>query len=65
MTTPVLVGFLAAVEFFIPFLEFEMLLTLSLATGELVTLAFLVTHVTQKPKKVSETAIPSEIAAKP
>jgi hypothetical protein len=23
------------------------------------------THVTQKPKKVSETAIPSEIAAKP
>jgi tetratricopeptide (TPR) repeat protein len=25
----------------------------------------LVTHVTQKPKKVSETAIPSEIAAKP
>ena len=26
---------------------------------------FLLTHVTQKPKKVSETAIPSEIAAKP
>jgi hypothetical protein len=25
----------------------------------------LITHVTQKPKKVSETAIPSEIAAKP
>ncbi len=25
----------------------------------------LLTHVTQKPKKVSETAIPSEIAAKP
>jgi hypothetical protein len=25
----------------------------------------LMTHVTQKPKKVSETAIPSEIAAKP
>jgi beta-lactamase superfamily II metal-dependent hydrolase len=24
-----------------------------------------ITHVTQKPKKVSETAIPSEIAAKP
>lgn len=27
--------------------------------------SFTVTHVTQKPKKVSETAIPSEIAAKP
>jgi hypothetical protein len=27
--------------------------------------AILLTHVTQKPKKVSETAIPSEIAAKP
>jgi hypothetical protein len=25
----------------------------------------IITHVTQKPKKVSETAIPSEIAAKP
>jgi hypothetical protein len=27
--------------------------------------SYLETHVTQKPKKVSETAIPSEIAAKP
>ena len=29
------------------------------------TPTLLITHVTQKPKKVSETAIPSEIAAKP
>ncbi|MCX5935978.1 MAG: hypothetical protein NTU99_14600 [Pseudanabaena sp. LacPavin_0818_WC45_MAG_42_6] len=44
MTTPVLVVFLAAVEFFTPFLEFEMLLTLSLATCELVTLAEILHH---------------------
>ena len=35
-----------------------------LATG-MMLVAELLTHVTQKPKKVSETAIPSEIAAKP
>ncbi len=29
------------------------------------TIEEVITHVTQKPKKVSETAIPSEIAAKP
>ncbi len=34
-------------------------------SGQTIQLLDIVTHVTQKPKKVSETAIPSEIAAKP
>jgi hypothetical protein len=32
---------------------------------EIAPASLFITHVTQKPKKVSETAIPSEIAAKP